>query len=95
MEAAAAVRAVADSLEASPPDACLLPPQLLLRYGPSALRQQLLAIPDEQLLLGLGNLASWMRAAAGVRDLADRAVGWQRLLAGLAAIPAAPAPPDS
>ena len=92
---AAAVRAVADSLEASPPDACLLPPQLLLRYGPSALRQQLLAIPDEQLVLDLSNLAGWMRAAAGVRDLADRAAGWQRLLAGLAATPAAPAPPDS
>ena len=90
---AAALRAVADSVEASPPDACQLPPRLLLRYGPSALRQQLLAIPDAAAAHDLGNLAGWMRAAAGVRDLADRAAGWQRLLAGLAATPAALAPP--
>ena len=89
---AAALRAVADSVEASPPDACQLPPRLLLRYGPSALRQQLLAIPDAAAAHDLGNLAGWMRAAAGVRDLADRAAGWQRLLAGLAATPAALAP---
>ena len=90
---AAALRAVADSVEASPPDACQLPPRLLLRYGPSALRQQLLAIPDAAAAHDLGNLAGWMRAAAGVRDLADRAAGWQRLLAGLAATSAALAPP--
>lgn len=91
---AAALRAVADSIEASPPDACLLPPRLLLRYGPSALRQQLLAIPDAAAAHDLSNLAGWMRAASGVYDLADRAAGWQRILAGLAATPAAPAPPD-
>lgn len=92
---AVALRAVADSIEASPPDACLLPPRLLLRYGPSALRHQLLAIPDAAAGDDLGNLVGWMRVAAGVYDVADRAAGWQRILAGLGATPAAPAPPDA
>ena len=91
----AALRAVAESIEASPPAACLLPPQLLLRYGPSAIRQQLLAIPDAPAAHDLSNLAGWMRAAAGVYDLAERAAGWQRVLAGLAATSAAPAPPQT
>ena len=91
----AALRAVAESIEASPPVACLLPPQLLLRYGPSAIRQQLLAIPDAAAAHDLSNLADWMRAAAGVYDLAERAAGWQRILAGLAATSAAPAPPQT
>ena len=91
----AALRAVAESIEASPPAACLLPPQLLLRYGPSAIRQQLLAIPDAPAAHDLSNLTGWMRAAAGVYDLAERAAGWQRVLAGLAATSAAPAPPQT
>ena len=34
---ATALRSVADAIEASPPDASLLPSHLLVRYGPSAL----------------------------------------------------------